>query len=84
MYLILHNGVVIADALRECFADWGIEDKVFTITVDNARANDSAIRLLKDDFELKKKSCLLGVNYSMCVVVHILLTCWCKQGLLKL
>jgi hypothetical protein len=49
-----HTGVVIADALRDCFADWGIEEKVFTIIADNASANDAAIRLLKEDLKLKK------------------------------
>jgi hypothetical protein len=49
-----HSGFIIADALRKCFGDWGIEDKVFTITVNNAKANDIAIRILKDDFELRK------------------------------
>ncbi|XP_062165000.1 zinc finger BED domain-containing protein RICESLEEPER 2-like [Alnus glutinosa] len=48
-----HSGVVITNALRKCFGDGGIEDKVFTITVDNAKANDTAIKILKDDFELK-------------------------------
>jgi hypothetical protein len=48
-----HSGVVIVDALRMYFIDWGIEDKMFMITVDNAKANDSAIRIIKDDFELR-------------------------------
>lgn len=47
----MHSNVVIANGLRKCFIDWGTEDKVFTITVDNAKANDSAIRIIKDDFE---------------------------------
>jgi hypothetical protein len=48
-----HSGVVIADALRDTFNDWGIMRKVFTITVDNASANGSAIEILRDDFRLK-------------------------------
>jgi hypothetical protein len=48
-----HSGVVIAGALRETFNDWGIMRKVFTITVDNASANGSAIEILRDDFRLK-------------------------------
>jgi hypothetical protein len=47
-----HSGVVIADALMKCFIKWGIDDKVLTITVDNASVNDSAIRIIKDDFEI--------------------------------
>jgi hypothetical protein len=50
-----HSGVVIANALRKCFIEWGIENKVLTITVNNARANDSAIRIIKDDFELRNE-----------------------------
>jgi hypothetical protein len=45
-----YSGVVIANALKDCFADWGIEDKIYTITVDNASANDFAIKIIKDDF----------------------------------
>jgi hypothetical protein len=48
-----HSGVVIADALRDTFNDWGIMRKVFTITVDNASANGAAIDILRDDFRLK-------------------------------
>jgi hypothetical protein len=41
-----HSGVVIADALRDTFNDWGIMRKVFTITVDNASANGVAPQIL--------------------------------------
>ncbi|XP_010548831.1 PREDICTED: zinc finger BED domain-containing protein RICESLEEPER 1-like [Tarenaya hassleriana] len=41
-----HKGETIARQFEKCLNDWGI-DKVFTITVDSASANDSAIRLLK-------------------------------------
>lgn len=49
-----HSGVIIAYSLQKCFIDWGIENEVCTIIVDNARNNDEAIRILKDDFGLKK------------------------------
>jgi hypothetical protein len=32
-----HSGVIITNALHKSFFDWGIENKVCTITVDNAR-----------------------------------------------
>ena len=48
-----HSSVVIADALRETFNDWGIMRKVFSIIVDNAAANGAAIEILRDDFRLK-------------------------------
>ncbi|XP_019190332.1 PREDICTED: zinc finger BED domain-containing protein RICESLEEPER 2-like [Ipomoea nil] len=41
-----HKGETIAKELENCLIDWGIT-KVFTITVDNASANDSALRIFK-------------------------------------
>ncbi|KZV39972.1 zinc finger BED domain-containing protein RICESLEEPER 2-like, partial [Dorcoceras hygrometricum] len=40
----------ISDAIFKCVKYWGIQNKVFSISVDNASNNDSAIRLLKDNF----------------------------------
>jgi hypothetical protein len=48
-----YSGVVIANALRSCFEDWGILDKMFSITLDNASANTAAIKNLRDEFELR-------------------------------
>nr|GLL37515.1 zinc finger BED domain-containing protein RICESLEEPER 2-like [Ipomoea trifida] len=39
------GGLQISDAIFKCMKEWVIERKVFTITVDNATSNDSAIRL---------------------------------------
>ena len=44
------RGIDISDALFKCVTEWGIESKIFTISVDNASANDVAVRLLKDTF----------------------------------
>jgi hypothetical protein len=70
-----HSGVVIADALRETFNDWGIMRKVFTITVDNASANGSAIEILRDDFRLKGIVLPVGGFCFMLGAVPILLIC---------
>ncbi|XP_062147730.1 zinc finger BED domain-containing protein DAYSLEEPER-like [Alnus glutinosa] len=64
-------GVVIADALRKCFIECGIEDKVLTITVDNARANDSAIRIIKDDFELRNELDVGGRLFHVRCCAHV-------------
>jgi hypothetical protein len=55
-----HSGVVIADALRDTFNDWGIMRKVFTINVDNASANGADIDILRDNFRLKGIFLLVG------------------------
>jgi hypothetical protein len=66
-----HSGVVIANALRDCFADWGIEDKIQTITVDNASANDFAIKIIKDDFLLKNSMLVGGRLFHVRCCAHI-------------
>jgi hypothetical protein len=38
-----HTGVVIAQAIFECLVEWNIEDKVITITLDNASNNNTTI-----------------------------------------
>ncbi|CAL8161408.1 unnamed protein product [Prunus armeniaca] len=42
----LQNGDAIGRLVEKCLSDWGIE-KVFTITLNNATANDGAIRHMK-------------------------------------
>ncbi|KAM3001275.1 hypothetical protein FF2_037587 [Malus domestica] len=41
-----HKGDDIGRCLKGCLNDWGI-DKVFSITIDNASANDTAIAYIK-------------------------------------
>jgi len=67
-----HSGVVIAEELRKCFGDWDIEDKVFTITIDNDKANDTAIRILKDDFELREVLPIGGRLFHVRCCAHII------------
>ncbi|XP_048433048.1 zinc finger BED domain-containing protein RICESLEEPER 2-like [Pyrus x bretschneideri] len=43
--ILNHKGESIAQLLEECLVEWGIE-KVLTIMVDNASANDSSLRYL--------------------------------------
>ena len=41
-----HKGDTIATKIENCLVSWSI-DKVFTVTVDNASSNDTAIAKLK-------------------------------------
>ncbi|XP_017233237.1 zinc finger BED domain-containing protein RICESLEEPER 2-like [Daucus carota subsp. sativus] len=38
-----HSGFVISEALLKCFNEWGIIDKIGTLIVDNAAANDDGL-----------------------------------------
>ncbi|XP_047339847.1 zinc finger BED domain-containing protein DAYSLEEPER-like [Impatiens glandulifera] len=49
------GGLQISDAIFKCMKEWGIENKVFTITVDNASNNDSDIRYMKDTIQRLKE-----------------------------
>lgn len=64
------SGVAIANALHKCFAKWGIEDMVASITVDNAKYNDVALKILKANFALKEKLifCMFVVHIMNLVV----------------
>ncbi|KAF7150425.1 hypothetical protein RHSIM_Rhsim02G0121400 [Rhododendron simsii] len=68
-----HNGVIIFDALYKCLVDWEIENKVATISVDNASYNDVALKNLKSTFHLlKKKLPLDGKLFHVRCCTHIL------------
>ncbi|KAG5540966.1 hypothetical protein RHGRI_021004 [Rhododendron griersonianum] len=67
-----HTGVIIADALYKCLVDWGLENKVSSITIDNATYNDVALKNLKATFELLNKKMLFeGKIFHVCCCAHI-------------
>ncbi|XP_042958204.1 zinc finger BED domain-containing protein RICESLEEPER 2-like [Carya illinoinensis] len=66
-----HTGLLIADALEKCFQNWEIENKISSITVDNASSNDVAIWILKDDFRLKKTLSVNGQLFHVRCCAHI-------------
>lgn len=67
-----HTGVIIADALYKCLVDWGLENKVSSITVDNATYNDVALKNLKATFELLNKKMLFeGKIFHVRCCAHI-------------
>ncbi|KAL3510036.1 hypothetical protein ACH5RR_029437 [Cinchona calisaya] len=49
------RGVEIFVTIFKCLKEWGIENKIFTISVDNSSNKNMAIRLLKDTFSMSKK-----------------------------
>nr|GMD66390.1 zinc finger BED domain-containing protein RICESLEEPER 2-like [Ipomoea batatas] len=53
-----HKGETIAKELENCLIDWGMK-KVFTITVDNASTEDSAIRILKNKLKCWREDPLI-------------------------
>ncbi|XWS75697.1 hypothetical protein CRYUN_Cryun01aG0113900 [Craigia yunnanensis] len=66
------RGVEIADCIFKCLKEWEIENKVFTISVDNASSNDLAIRILKDTFLRNKRLICGGKLFHVGCCAHIL------------
>ncbi|KAK8579201.1 hypothetical protein V6N12_069530 [Hibiscus sabdariffa] len=62
----------IADCILKCLKEWEIEDKVFTISVDNASANDSCIKILKDNFATNGRLLCNGKLFHVRCCAHIL------------
>ncbi|XP_042400218.1 zinc finger BED domain-containing protein RICESLEEPER 2-like [Zingiber officinale] len=67
-----HNGVSICDVLNKCLVKWGIENKVWSITVDNASYNDVVVRMLKDNLSYKNNLPLSGKLFHVRCCAHIL------------
>jgi len=66
-----HTDFLIADALQKCFQEWGIENKICSITVDNARSNAIVVRVLKDVFNMRKALLAGGKLFHVRYVAHI-------------
>ncbi|XP_020271523.1 zinc finger BED domain-containing protein RICESLEEPER 2-like [Asparagus officinalis] len=58
--------------MNKCFKDWGIENKVFTISVDNASYNDVCLRTLKTSLSRHKKLVCDGKLFQVRCCAHIL------------
>ncbi|XP_010473769.1 PREDICTED: zinc finger BED domain-containing protein RICESLEEPER 2-like [Camelina sativa] len=68
-----HKGETIAGQLLNCLEDWGIE-KVFTVTVDNAKGNDKGLKVFREALMLKEVGALVsnGEFMHMRCCAHIL------------
>jgi hypothetical protein len=66
-----HRGEDIGKSLENCLADWGIE-KVFTISVDNASANNGAIKYMQRVLNESKGCIAEGEYLHMRCVAHII------------
>ncbi|PKU67272.1 Putative AC transposase [Dendrobium catenatum] len=67
-----HTATEIVDTFYKSLNEWGLENKVFTLSVDNASNNDRAIKLLKDNFRVRKKLFFGGRIFYIRCCAHIL------------
>ncbi|KAL4562647.1 hypothetical protein LXL04_026675 [Taraxacum kok-saghyz] len=66
------TGLDMADAIYKCLKEWEIEDKIFTISVDNAAYNDKALKRLKEIFSRCRKLVCGGRLFHVRCCAHIL------------
>lgn len=66
------RGIDVADAIFKCLKHWGIENKVFSVSVDNASYNDSCLKNLKENISLSNKLFLDGALFHVRCCAHIL------------
>ncbi|CAN1242530.1 Putative AC9 transposase [Linum perenne] len=66
-----HKGEDVADSIITCLDEWGIK-RVLCCTLDNASANDVAIRHLRERLQLRVGNTLDGRFLHMRCVAHII------------
>jgi CO dehydrogenase nickel-insertion accessory protein CooC1 len=67
-----HNGVSLAKKICSLLEEWGIDKKVFFITLDYASANDLCVVNLKPKLNMKKALPCDGDLFHMRCCTHIL------------
>ncbi|TYH95344.1 hypothetical protein ES332_A12G100100v1 [Gossypium tomentosum] len=67
-----YDGLNIADELVLCLSQWGIDKKIFSITLDNASYNDVMVSCLKNHFCANRAILCDGAFFQVRCCAHIL------------
>ena len=76
-------GIEITDSIYKCLKEWDIENKIYSISVDNTYANDSTIRILKESFLRSRRLLCGGKLFHVRCCAHIL-NLMVQDGLVKI
>ncbi|KAF7820826.1 zinc finger BED domain-containing protein RICESLEEPER 2-like [Senna tora] len=68
----LYTGIELANKVFECLKEWGIDRKVFSLTLDNASANDNMQDILKEQLCLQNSLLCNGDFFHVRCCAHIL------------
>ncbi|KAM3324192.1 hypothetical protein P3S67_005343 [Capsicum chacoense] len=66
-----HSGVELVAMIYDCLKEWGIDKKVFCITLDNATNDDSLQTILKGHLGLQKSLLCDGEFFHVHCSAHI-------------
>ncbi|KAL9677426.1 hypothetical protein QQ045_005655 [Rhodiola kirilowii] len=67
-----HTGNALAEKINSLICDWGIDKNLFSITLDNASANDSFVEKLKIQLNFRGLLLLKGQLFHVRCCAHIL------------
>ncbi|KAF7143531.1 hypothetical protein RHSIM_Rhsim05G0098200 [Rhododendron simsii] len=67
-----HSGVALKEKVYDLLGKWGIENKLFSFTLDNASANDVLVDLLKNHLNLNSALVDEGSCFHIRCCAHIL------------
>ena len=67
-----HSGVALSEKLNGLFCEWGVENKVFSVTLDNAAANAVSVDMLREQLNLKGVLLCNGDLFHMRCCAHVL------------
>lgn len=67
-----HIGVELAATIYDCLKKWGIDSKVFSITLDNATNNDSLQTILKGHLGLQKSLLCNGEFFHVRTLIFLI------------
>ncbi|KAF7820895.1 zinc finger BED domain-containing protein RICESLEEPER 2-like [Senna tora] len=67
-----HSGVELARKIFNFLKEWGIDRKIFSLTLDNASANDSMQSILKEHLSLQNSLLCRGEFFHVRCCAHIL------------
>nr|XP_023923314.1 zinc finger BED domain-containing protein RICESLEEPER 2-like [Quercus suber] len=67
-----HNGVSLFEKVYKLLSMWGIENKIFCVTLDNASSNDVSIDMLRTQLINKKALVCNGEFFHLHCCAHIL------------
>ncbi|KAH7845226.1 hypothetical protein Vadar_005350 [Vaccinium darrowii] len=67
-----HNGPILAERVIHLLKDWGIDKKIFSLTLDNAKYNDGLVDVLKRHISLSNSLVCDGQFFHIRCGAHVL------------
>ncbi|PKU62729.1 Putative AC transposase [Dendrobium catenatum] len=67
-----HDGISLFEQLQLLLVEWKIENKLFSITLDNASANNSCVDYLKNHLNLRDALIMEGAFFHIRCTAHII------------